>query len=152
MRGGIRRPTALLDVASTAEYLDMTESAVRHQIERGRLPALKLGGRVFVRQQTLDHHIETGEVIDFTVPDLLAGFTAIDFRVLVNRNYMSSEPDSVSRLSGAYADYMWLFEKAGSAGSTGEYSSRNVALFKLVVVQKVSTDSEQVSLIYQRIT
>ena len=95
--------------------------------------------------------METGEVIDFSVPDLLAGFTAVDFRVLVSQNYMSSEPDSVSRKSGPYSDYMWLFEKAGSAGSTREYTSRNVALFKLIVVQKVSADADQVSLIYQRI-
>ena len=94
---------------------------------------------------------DTGEIIVFGVPDLLAGFTAVDFGVLVGQNYMSSEPDSVGRESGPYANYMWLFEKAGSAGSTGENSSRNVALFKLVMVQKASADSDQVSLIYQRI-
>lgn len=92
---------------------------------------------------------DTGEVIDFAVPDLLAGFTAVDFKILVGQNYMSSEPDSVSRESGVYANYMWLFEKAGSAGSIVENSSRNVALFKLVTVQKLSAESEQVSLIYQ---
>jgi len=94
---------------------------------------------------------DTGESVNFAVADLLAGFTAVDFRVLVNQNYMSSEPDSVSRANGLYANYMWLFEKAGSAGSAGENSSRNVALFKLIVVQKMSADSDQVSLIYQRI-
>ena len=94
---------------------------------------------------------DTSEVIDFGVPDLLEGFTAVDFRILVGRNYMSSEPDSASRNSGLYANYMWLFEKAGSAGSTGENTSRNVAVFKLVMVQKMSADSDQASLIYQRI-
>ncbi|PKB71933.1 MAG: hypothetical protein BZY87_02905 [SAR202 cluster bacterium Io17-Chloro-G6] len=94
---------------------------------------------------------ETGEVIDFAVSDLLTGFTAVDFGTLVGLNYMSSEPDSVGRKSGLYANYMWLFEKAGSAGSTGEHTSRNVALFKLTVVQKLSAETEQVSLVYQRI-
>lgn len=94
---------------------------------------------------------DTGEAIDFAVPDLLAGFTAVDFRILVDQNYMSSEPDSVSRKSGQYDNYMWLFEKAASAGSTGENSSRNMALFKLIMVEKLSVDSDQVSLIYQRI-
>ena len=94
---------------------------------------------------------ETGEVINFAVFDLLTGFTAVDFGILVDLNYMSSEPDSVSRKSGPYSNYMWLFEKAGSAGSMGEQTSRNVALFKLIVVQKLSADTEQVSLIYQRI-
>ena len=94
---------------------------------------------------------ETGEVINFAVPDLLAGFTAVDFETLLALNYMSSEPDSISKKSGLYSNYMWLFEKAGSAGATGENPSRNVALFKLVLVQKISADSEQVSLIYQRV-
>ena len=92
---------------------------------------------------------DTGEAIDFAVPDLLAGFTAVDFTILVDQNYMSSEPGSVSRKDGLYPNYLWLFEKAGSTGSTGENSSRNVAVFKLVVVQKASADSDQVSLIYQ---
>ena len=92
---------------------------------------------------------ETGEVIDFAVADLLAGFTAVDFRILTGQSYMSSEPNSVERKSGLYANYMWLFQKAGSAGSTGEYASRNVALFKLVMVQKESADSDRVSLVYQ---
>ena len=51
---------------------------------------------------------DTGEVIDFAVIHLLAGFTAIDFGILVGQNYMSSEPDSVGRKSGPYPDYMWL--------------------------------------------
>ncbi len=65
---------------------------------------------------------------------------------------MSSEPNSASQKSGLYASYLWLFETADSAGSAGEKISRNVALFKLIVVQKLSADSDQVSLVYQRIT
>jgi len=95
---------------------------------------------------------ETNQAIDFAVEDILTGFTAVDFNILVGQNYMSSEPDSVSQKSGLYANYLWLFEKADSAGSTGEKISRNVALFKLIVVQKLSADSDQVSLVYQRIT
>ena len=95
---------------------------------------------------------EKGDVINFAVDDMLTGFTAIDFGILVDQNYMSSEPDSFRRKSGVYANYMWLFEKADSTSSTGQNASRNVALFKLIIVQKVSTDGEKVSLIYQRIS
>lgn len=95
--------------------------------------------------------VETGEAIDFAVPNLLAGYTAVDFETLTSQNYMNSEPNSVSRMSGPYSDYLWLFQKAGSAGAAGENSSRNVALFKLVVVEKISADSDHVSLVYQRI-
>ena len=49
---------ALLDIAGAAEYLGLTPSALRHQIERGRVPALRLGGRVFLRRQALDQHLE----------------------------------------------------------------------------------------------
>jgi len=95
---------------------------------------------------------DTGEAVRFAVHDMLTGFTAVDFGILVDRNYMSSAPDSFGRKSGVYANYLWLFEKADTTGSTGQNASRNVALFKLIVVQKVSTDAKQVSLIYQRIT
>ena len=95
---------------------------------------------------------ETGEAVIFAVHDMLAGFTAVDFGTLVDQNYMSSEPDSFNRKSGKYANYLWLFEKANATGTTGQNASRNVALFKLIVVQKVSTDADQVSLIYQRIS
>ena len=94
---------------------------------------------------------ETGEVIDFGVPDLLAGYTAVDFGLLVGQDYMNSEPNSVQQMSGPYSNYLWLFQKAGSAGGPGENPSRNVALFKLVVVEKLFADSEQVALIYQLI-
>ena len=53
-----RKTGALLSVRATADYLGMTQSAVRHQIERGRLPALRLGGRVYVFRRTLDRHLE----------------------------------------------------------------------------------------------
>lgn len=48
---------ALLDISGAANYLGITESALRHQLERGRLPALRLGGRVYVRRETLDRHL-----------------------------------------------------------------------------------------------
>ncbi|NQW22729.1 MAG: type II secretion system protein [SAR202 cluster bacterium] len=94
---------------------------------------------------------ETNEAINFTVPDLLTGFTAVDFNILIDQNYMSSVPDSYSQKSGLYANYLWLFEKADSAGSAGESVSRNVALFKLIVVQKLDAGTEHVSLVYQRV-
>ena len=89
---------------------------------------------------------------DFAVNDILAGFTAVDFSALVAQEYIKSEPVSVGQKSGPFSDYLWLFEKANSAGSPVENASRNVALFKLVVVQKESADTEQASLVYQRIT
>lgn len=48
----------MLDVASAAEYLGVTESAMRHMIERGHLPALRLGGRVYLRRETLERHLK----------------------------------------------------------------------------------------------
>ena len=58
-----RRPAGeLLDVRGTTEYLGApTESSVRHMIERGHLPALRLGGRVYVRRETLDRFLERRE-------------------------------------------------------------------------------------------
>ena len=53
-----RKTGALLSVRVTADYLGMTQSAVRHQIERGRIPALRLGTRIYVIRQTLDRHLE----------------------------------------------------------------------------------------------
>ena len=94
---------------------------------------------------------ETNLSADFAVPDLLAGFTAIDFRILSEKNYLASVPDSVSKRSGNYSNYLWLLEKADSTSTTGKDASRHMALFKLAVVQKVLADSEQVSLIYQRL-
>ena len=94
---------------------------------------------------------ETGSLGDYSAVDILEGFTAIDFEVLIDQNYMSSVPDSVSRKNDLFSSYMWLFEKAGSAGSAGEDASRNVALFKLTVVQKLSTEGDQVALVYQRL-
>ena len=94
---------------------------------------------------------KTNEAIDFAVDEILAGFTAIDFDILLNENYMSSEPDTVDQSSGLYANYLWLFEKADSAGSAGEQTSRNVALFKLIVVETIA-DGDDVYLVYQRLT
>ena len=93
---------------------------------------------------------ETNEAVDFAVNDLLVGFTAVDFKILLDQNYMSSEPESARQKSGLYANYLWLFEKAGSVGSGEEKTSRNVALFKLIVVQTVSAGDE-VYLVYQRL-
>ena len=93
---------------------------------------------------------ETNEAVDFAVKDLLAGFTAVDFKILLDQNYMSSEPESARQKSGLYANYLWLFEKAGSVGSGEEKTSRIVALFKLIVVQTVSAGDE-VYLVYQRL-
>ena len=48
----------LLDVRAAAGYLGFTESAVRHMLERGRLPGLRLGGRIYLRRETLERHLE----------------------------------------------------------------------------------------------
>ena len=91
------------------------------------------------------------EGIDFGVNDILAGFTAVDFGALAGQGYIRSESDSASEQTGPFSSYLWLFEKATSPGSPVENASRNLALFKLVVVQKVSADGEHASLVYQRI-
>jgi excisionase family DNA binding protein len=49
---------ALLDVKSAADYLGVTASAMRHMLERGAVPGLRLKGRVYLRRATLDRHLE----------------------------------------------------------------------------------------------
>lgn len=58
MREPNAEPGELFDVRRGAAYLGVTECALRHQLERGRIPALRLGGRVYLRRRTLDRHLE----------------------------------------------------------------------------------------------
>ena len=56
------REPALFDVRGGAKYLGRTQSTLRHWIERGHIPALKIGGRVFLRRATLDRFLADREL------------------------------------------------------------------------------------------
>jgi excisionase family DNA binding protein len=47
-----------MSVPTAAAYLDLTEDAVRRRIERGTLPAKRLGGRVLIDRKELDRMLE----------------------------------------------------------------------------------------------
>ena len=96
---------------------------------------------------------------DQSVKDLLEKFTAISFSDLETANVLTSEPDSftaVSKITGlkngtkSFRNFLWLFEKDTAAGSTGTVDSRNVVIYKLVSITKVS-DGDFVELSYLRI-
>ena len=57
----MHRDGAILDVGAAAAYLGRTQSTLRHWIERGHIPALKIGGRVFLRRATLDRFLADRE-------------------------------------------------------------------------------------------
>lgn len=52
---------ALLDIPAGAEYLGVTTSTLRHWVERRHVPALRIGGRVLLRRETLDRHLAQAE-------------------------------------------------------------------------------------------
>ena len=93
------------------------------------------------------------------VKDLLEKFTAISFSDLETANVLTSEPDSFKAVSEitnlkagtkSFRNFLWLFEKDTAAGSTGTVDSRNVVIYKLVSITKVS-DGDFVELNYRRI-
>lgn len=93
------------------------------------------------------------------VKDLLEKFTAISFSDLETANVLTSEPDSFKAVSEitnlkagtkSFRNFLWLFEKDTAAGSTGTVDSRNVTIYKLVSITKVS-DGDFVELNYRRI-
>ena len=99
------------------------------------------------------------EQSDFAVQDLLAGFTAISFTLLEDNFFLTSEPNSVTKVSKTdlgtgtdfeFHNFLWLLEKDTAAGSTGTVSSRNVAVYKLTEVD-IAADGKTVELTYRRI-
>jgi Helix-turn-helix domain len=58
---GSQAPSArprLLTVEAAGEYLSRTPSAIRHLINQGRIPSVKLDARVFIDVRDLDRVIE----------------------------------------------------------------------------------------------
>ncbi|NQW21847.1 MAG: type II secretion system protein [SAR202 cluster bacterium] len=92
------------------------------------------------------------QAIDFTVEDLLKGYTAIDFDLLVDNSYMAETPASAKQGAEVYAPYLWAFEKAGTSGSLSADSSRNIIIFRLVTVTQLAPGvDDTVILLYQKI-
>jgi excisionase family DNA binding protein len=48
----------LLTVAQAADYLGMTQKALRHKIAEGSVPAVREGGRLHLDREDLDHWID----------------------------------------------------------------------------------------------
>ncbi len=48
----------LYGVAAIAEYLGLAERQARHQIEKGRIPTFKIGGKICARPTALDAWLE----------------------------------------------------------------------------------------------
>ena len=53
--------TRLLDVASAAEYIGRSPSAVRHLIAKGAIPCVRRDGRVQLDRQDLNKWLELGK-------------------------------------------------------------------------------------------
>ncbi|MBI4220161.1 MAG: prepilin-type N-terminal cleavage/methylation domain-containing protein [Chloroflexi bacterium] len=92
----------------------------------------------------------------------LEGFTAIDVDALKTADLLHDDPtgsalESESGLNGyKVPNFLWVFEKSSSgAESAPENDSRDVAVYKLLKVQKVEPSAgqaaTQVDLTYQRI-
>lgn len=91
-----------------------------------------------------------GDLSDLRVRGLLQRFNAIDFDLLSEGGFLTSVPKNASETSRGFHNYLWLLEKTVTTSSTGEVSSRNVAVFKLASVQ-ATEGSEVVDLVYQRL-
>lgn len=60
----------LLTIPELTVILRLSESGVRKMIQRGELPAFKLGGRWFVREHALLHALEQLEAATTPLPEL----------------------------------------------------------------------------------
>ena len=91
--------------------------------------------------------------------DLLKGFTAIDTALLVTEGFLLSEPvgtalTSEGVTSNKFPNFLWLFQKTTSAASGARNDSREVAVFKLIKIDRVEISgfkATQVDLTYRRV-
>ena len=79
---------------------------------------------------------------------LLENYNAVDFDALIADGFMAVEPDGSTQLTGdIYSNYLWLLKRTTSAGGSSKGAARQVAVFKLVSIQKIESDT-QVDLTY----
>ena len=95
----------------------------------------------------------TGE--DSTTPitprKLLENFNAIDFDTLNADGFLAVEPDGATELTdNTYDNYLWLLQRTTASGGSSEGAERQVAVLKLVSVQKIE-NSNQVDLTYVQV-
>ncbi len=57
---------ALLRIREAAPYLGMTQKALRHRIDRGQVPAVHIGGSVFLRRTDLLRLVAEGRGLSST--------------------------------------------------------------------------------------
>lgn len=82
---------------------------------------------------------------------MLVGFTAIDIDTLVTQGYLAKKPAGVDLTSENKPNFLWLFTKTSSSSAAERKDdSRDVAVFKLVKVEKIEGTSN-VKLTYQQI-
>lgn len=62
LRGPHKQPTRLLTVKETAERIGRSPDAVRLLINRKRMPAIKAGGRIHVKEADLERWVEQHRV------------------------------------------------------------------------------------------
>ena len=116
----------------------------------------------------LNVNIRDKKLVDGTAGDiigrheLLEGYTAIDFTLLVGVEGDSTKPGGYAESAAAsstktstakgkeFHNYLWLFRKGTSASGSGENDSRTISIFKLT-----SADTEEfndtLTLNYERI-
>ena len=83
----------------------------------------------------------TGEVSSLTFEELLTNYNAIDIDTLFASGFLSTIPDSGAQLTeDKYSNYLWLLQKTTASGGSSEGAARQMAVFKLVSIQKNEFD------------
>ena len=94
---------------------------------------------------------ESGTLSAITLGDLLTKFNAIDFTALIEGDFLAEEPDGATQLTdNLYSNLLWLLEKTTAAGGSSDGAARQVAVFKLISVEKNESD-DTVDLTYVQI-
>lgn len=85
---------------------------------------------------------EAGNISTITLAELLTNFNAVDFNVLIEGDYLATEPDGATLLTAnRYNNYLWLLKKTTAAAGSSEGAARQVAVFKLLSVQENEFDN-----------
>ena len=85
---------------------------------------------------------ETGTVSSLTFEELLTNYNAIDIDRLFDSGFLSTIPDSGAQLTDdTYSNYLWLLQKTTASGGSSKGAARQIAVFKLVSIEKNETNN-----------
>ena len=85
---------------------------------------------------------DTNTVSSLTFEQLLTRYNAIDIDILFDSGFLSTIPDSGAQLTDdTYSNYLWLLQKTTASGGSSEDAARQIAVFKLVSIEKNEFDN-----------